>query len=408
MKKIQPLLYIAFVVMLLISCKKTEEITELKTGFWKGEITAQEQQLPFIFEINKEQENFKINLHDGDNIIELNEVTVKNDSVFFTMHIFDIDVKAKINGNSLQGTYTKNYADDYILPFKATYGIEKRVENESLSRKFDGKWDVKLHREDGTDNNTIGIFKTINDQFKGTIMTKTGDYRFLEGYSDEKRFTLYAFDGNHLFVFKAELESDSIFKGDFWSGKTFHQKFTGMKNQNAELPDPDKLTFLKEGYNRIEFSFPGLDGNTISLSDEKYQDKVVVIQLFGTWCPNCMDETKFFNEWFDKNRDRGVEILGLAYEVKDDYEYAKSRVQKMIDTYDIKYDFAIAGTSDKGNAAKTLPMLNHVMSFPTSIVIDKTGKVRKIHTGFYGPATGDYYLNYVEEFNKFMDKLLAE
>ena len=156
--KIQPLLYIAFVVMLLISCKKTEEITELKTGFWKGEITAQEQQLPFIFEINKEQENFKINLHDGDNIIELNEVTVKNDSVFFTMHIFDIDVKAKINGNSLQGTYTKNYADDYILPFKATYGIEKRVENESLSRKFDGKWDVKLHREDGTDNNTIGIF----------------------------------------------------------------------------------------------------------------------------------------------------------------------------------------------------------------------------------------------------------
>jgi hypothetical protein len=53
-------------------------------------------------------------------------------------------------------------------------------------------------------------------------------------------------------------------------------------------------------------------------------------------------------------------------------------------------------------------MLNHVISFPTTIIIDKKGKVRNIHTGFSGPATGDYYLDYITEFNHLIDELLAE
>ena len=121
-----------------------------------------------------------------------------------------------------------------------------------------------------------------------------------------------------------------------------------------------------------------------------------------------MDETKFYKEWFDENKDRGVEIIGLAYEVKDDFEYAKSRVQKMKEKLHVNYDFVIAGTSNNVEASKTLPMLNHIMSFPTSIILDKKGNVRSIHTGFSGPATGDYYLKYMQEFNHLMDGLLAE
>ena len=264
-----------------------------------------------------------------------------------------------------------------------------------------------MHKDDGTDNNTIGIFKTENNLLKGTILTKTGDYRFLEGSSENGKFTLYSFDGNHLFIFKAELEGDTL-KGDFWSGKTFHQKFTGVRDENATLPDASKLTYLKEGYDKIEFSFPDLDGKQVTLNDPKYEDKVVVLQIFGTWCPNCMDETKFYKEWFDENKDRGVEIIGLAYEVKDDFEYAKSRVQKMKEKLHVNYDFVIAGTSNNVEASKTLPMLNHIMSFPTSIILDKKGNVRSIHTGFSGPATGDYYLKYMQEFNHLMDGLLAE
>ncbi|MCF6279185.1 MAG: TlpA family protein disulfide reductase [Flavobacteriaceae bacterium] len=407
MKKYQSYLLLFFSFFFILSCKTEKEETNLKTGFWRGEITIQNQQLPFIFEVFKDNENFKINLHDGDNIIELNEVKVVKDSVFFTMHIFDIDVKAKINNNSLSGDYTKNYAKDYVLPFKAVFGKTARIDNAISNSKFDGKWDVSFHKDNGTDKKAIGLFKTEDNKIKGTILTKTGDYRFLDGTTDGNNFTLYGFDGNHLYIFKATLENDTI-KGDYWSGKTLHQKFTGYKNENASLPDANKLTYLKKGYDKIEFSFPDLDGNQVTLNDPKYKDKVVILQVFGTWCPNCMDETKFYTKWYDKNKNRGVEIIGLAYEVKDDFEYAKARVQKMKDTYNVDYDFLIAGTSKRGNASKSLPMLNHIMSFPTSIIIDRKGKVRSIHTGFSGPATGDYYLHYVEEFNTLMDTLLSE
>ena len=151
-----------------------------------------------------------------------------------------------------------------------------------------------------------------------------------------------------------------------------------------------------------------MDGNQVTLNNAKYQDKVVILQIFGTWCPNCMDETIFFKEWLDNHKKSNVEIIGLAYENKPDFEYAKKRVEKMKEKLEVSYDFVIAGTSSSMAAGKTLPMLNHVMSFPTSIIIDKMGKVRKIHTGFSGPATGDYYLEYTKEFNSLMSELIAE
>ncbi len=393
--------------LLLISCKNEPKTPTLKTGFWRGEITIQKQQVPFVFEIVQNKNKYKINLHDGDNIIELDEVTVANDSLFFTLHIFDIDVKAKIGENNLNGTYTKNYADNYVLPFKATFGKKQRIDNPTTTTKFNGTWSFKFEGDDDN-NKKVALLKADGNSLKGSILSKTGDYRFLEGTSTNNEFTLYAFDGNHLFIFKAQLENDSVFKGEYWSGKTAHKKFTAIRDDTATLPDANSLTYLKDGFDSIEFSFPDLDGNLISLNDSKYQNKVVVLQLFGTWCPNCMDETKFLTKWYDKNKNRGVEIIGLGYEIKDNFDYAKKRVQKMKDKYQIGYDFVIAGTSKSGNAAKSLPMLNHVMSFPTAIIIDKKGKVRNIHTGFSGPATGDYYLDYIQEFNSLMDELLAE
>ncbi len=407
MNKINLYIVLFFSFFIFFSCSSEKKSQKLKTGFWRGEINVQNHQVPFIFEVFKDGDSFKIKLHDSDNMIAINEVTVKNDSVIFPMHIFDATIKAKINGNSLSGVYTKNYVDDYILPFKATFGKNERLDKMTSNKTFDGKWSINFLENDGTTNQTIGLFKTKKNKLKGTILTKTGDYRFLEGTTDDNKFTLYAFDGNHAFVFKATFENDTL-KGDFWSGKSYHQKFIGYKNENASLPNPNKLTYLKEGYDKIEFSFPNLDGKLITLNNPKYKNKVVILQVFGTWCPNCMDETKFYSKWYDKNKNRGVEIIGLAYEAKDDFEYAKARVQKVIKNYNVQYDYLIAGTSNKDAASKSLPMLNHIMSFPTSIIIDKKGKVRSIHTGFSGPATGDYYIKHVKEFNELMDTLLNE
>jgi hypothetical protein len=121
-----------------------------------------------------------------------------------------------------------------------------------------------------------------------------------------------------------------------------------------------------------------------------------------------MDETKFLKQWYDNNKDRGVEIIGLAYERKPDFTYASDRVKKMIEKFDVRYDFVIAGTHDKVKASETLPMLNQVVAFPTTIFIGKDGKVKKIHTGFSGPGTGKYYEQFIQHFNETVNELLSE
>ncbi|PHQ57038.1 MAG: alkyl hydroperoxide reductase [Lutibacter sp.] len=404
------MLKIYTLILFLISVACTTEVkkTTLNAGMWRGEIAMQHKTLPFNFEVIKNYENYQITLINGNEKLILDNVKVTKDSVFFTMHIFDIDIKAKINGNILEGIYVKNYVDDYTLPFKAAFEKNNRVDKAQSNSKFDGKWDMTFTNKNGETSKGIGIFKKENNNLVGTILTPTGDYRYLEGFSTGPDFTLYSFDGNHAFIFEASLENETTLQGDFWSGKSFHESFTAVKNEYIELPNANELTYLKEGYNKIEFSFPDLNGNLVSLSDKKYNNKVIILQIFGTWCPNCMDETKFFSKWYSENKQRGVEIIGLAFEAKNDFNYAKKRVQKMKDRLNIEYDFLIAGTSNKNEASKKLPMLNKIMSFPTSIFIDKKGNVRNIHTGFSGPATGDYYLKFIDEFNFLMDELLKE
>ncbi len=400
-------LYAFIFALAFISCTNNTKKQPLKTGIWRGEISMQNKIVPFNFEIKKNDSTYTIDLINGGETLDLGTAITRNDSLFFSLHIFDIDIKAKIKDTILEGVYVKNYATNYILPFKATFGKKNRVDTLESSTLFDGKWDVTFIGKNNETSKAIGLFNKKGDMLTGTFLTPTGDYRFLDGFTKNNTFTLYSFDGNHAFIFEATIKNDTL-KGDFWSGKTFHEKFIAVRDENVTLPDPNKLTFLKEGYDKIEFSFPDLNKKMVSLTDDKYKNKVVILQIFGTWCPNCMDETKFYTKWYNENKDRGVEIIGLAYEIKDDFDYAKKRVEKMKKQLHVNYDFLIAGTSSNGAAAKTLPMLNHIMSFPTTIIIDKKGKVRKIHTGFSGPATGDYYQKFIDEFNHTIDKLLEE
>ncbi len=391
-----------------ISCEEKPTGQGLKTGIWRGEISTQGQKIPFNFVISKEKKKFKIDLINGKETIGLDEVFLLDDTLSFNLHIFDAEIKAKVNDDKLSGYFIKNYSTDYKLPFTAEFNLKGRFDYSQSSNKFDGKWETVFTKKDSSKVRAIGLVQKNDSIINGTFLTATGDYRYLDGYSVKDTMFLYSFDGNHLYKFKIVSQNDSILKGEFWSGREGYRTFVSKKNINAKLPDPYSLTFLKEGYDKINFSFPNLDGELVSLSDEKYKGKVVIVQIFGTWCPNCMDETKFYSKWYEKNKDRGVEIIGLAYETKPDFDYAKSRVETMIKQLNVEYDFLIAGTSNNESASKSLPMLNQVISFPTSIIIDKKGKVQRIHTGFTGPATGEYYEEFVEDFNVFMNNLILE
>ena len=383
---------------------------EIKSGIWRGVIELQGQQLPFNFEVLKDTSGYKVNLINASEKILLDEISIVGDSIDMVLHIFDAGLRAKISENSLEGFYYKNYDKSFKFPFHATFGDDytfKKVTDQSTS-DFYGKYAVQFITDKKDTIVSVGIFNQNGNYAEGTFLTPTGDYRYLEGNVVNNKLHLSTFDGNHAFLFIAEKKDDSTLVGDYWSGKSSHETWTAVKNDNAVMPNAEALTFLKEGYDKIEFSFPDLNKNMISPSDEKFKDKVLILQIFGTWCPNCMDETKFLSQWYKDNKDRGIEILGLAYERKADFEYASTRVKKMKDRLKVDYDFVIAGTDDKEKASETLPMLNEVLAFPTTIFIGKDGKVKHIRTGFEGPGTGIYYEQFKERFNQVVNELLTE
>lgn len=156
--------------------------------------------------------------------------------------------------------------------------------------------------------------------------------------------------------------------------------------------------------------FPDANGNMVSLDDERFKNKVVLIQLFGTWCPNCLDESKYYTEFYNNHKNEDLEIVGLAFEYVKTEEEAFNNIKRLQERVGIDYPILLAqiGSTSKVKAQEKLPMLNHVLSYPTTIFIDKTGKVRKIHTGFNGPATGDEFVEFKKKFVEFLGELLKE
>lgn len=393
---------------LLITCTQKPS---LKPGIWRGILEIQGEQLPFNFEAKEDESgSYDVIIHNGEERLMLDEVTFQGDSVNIVMHVFDAYLRAAVKGDSLVGLFNLNYNPSYKVPFKARFGQDFRFivpAANSVTKDFTGKYEVQFFNAKDT-SRAIALISQSGTSATGSFLTSTGDYRYLEGSIINDTLHLSTFDGNHLYVFEITKPNDSTLLGGHWLGKSRFRNWAGKKNENAKLPDAESLTYLKEGYDKIEFSFPDVNGNKVSLADDRFKNKVVIVQMSGTWCPTCMDETKFLAPWYDANKDRGVEIVGLAYERKPDFTYASERVKKMKAKFNVNYEFLIAGVDDTAKASETLPMLNRVIGFPTTLFIGKDGKVKHIHTGFEGPATGIYYEQFKERFNQIVNELLAE
>ncbi len=399
------------VVSLLLFVSSFAQDANIKTGVWKGVLQLNDStQLPFNFQVKA----LSLEIINADERIVVDEIKFFGDSVFIKMPVFDSEFRVQMIGDTLMKGSWINHAkkDKSIIPFHAKHGNYYLFYSKTDYLKqidISGKWETVFSPKTKNSNDALGIFKMKDIHITGTFLTETGDYRFLEGeQSAFDKISLSCFDGSHAFLFTGEVKGDSIVNGHFYSGSHWHEPWVAVRNDKFELRNPDSLTYLKPGYSKVDFSFKNLEGKTVSLSDEKYKNKVVIVQLTGTWCPNCMDETKFLAPFYEKYKKQGLEIVALAFERTDDFAKAVSNVQRTKNKFNVNYDFLITMKTGAQQASEALPMLNAVMAFPTTIYIDKKGNVRKIYTGFSGPATGDAYTKFVEETTLFVEKMLKE
>ena len=401
------------VVVLSIFFSCSEEKNKLPAeGIWLAEMEVMDHQiLPFNFKIRKSAtRGVSMEIYNAEEVIAVDEVLIDGDSIKIKTPVFEGYIAGTFTENRMEGQFIKESLDR-IVPFQAKFGEEKRFTNtEAATTDISGIWEADFDLNSENDPyKAKGIFTQKNGRVTGTFRTATGDYRYLDGVMDGDSLKISAFDGAHAFLFSAKA-TDSSLNGAFYSGNHAKEIFVAKRNKDFELPNADSLTFLKKGYDKVEFSFPDASGKMVSLSDDRFKNKVVLVQIMGTWCPNCLDESKYYVNYLKNNTNGDFEIIALAFEYAKTEEKAFNSIQRLRDRIGVEYPILLAqtGTSDKKLANDKLPMLNHVLSYPTSIFIDKKGAVRKIHTGFNGPATGEKFIEFKNDFEAFVEKLLTE
>jgi thiol-disulfide isomerase/thioredoxin len=400
--------FFLFAFLLLFSSAHAQKELPLRAGNWLGIIQLNDStQLPFYFNAVYTNGKLGIEISNADEHILVDEVFVSTDSLIFKMPVFDSEFRCKNYFGSLKGVWINHARKDHqVLSFSAKQELRPNY-LKTGTEGLDGKWEVTFSPGKADSSKAIGLFKQDHSRLSGTFLTETGDYRYLEGRVGTSMIQLSCFDGSHAYLFRAVLKSGKL-EGDFYSGATGYEKWLGVRNEHFQLRNPDSLTFLRKGFDRIDFSFKNSSGHTVSLRDSKFRNKVVIIQIMGSWCPNCMDETKYLAGLYEKYQPQGIEIEALAFERTSDQIKAYENLSRLKKRFGADYEFLVTGLNGSAQASQALPMLNAVMAFPTTIYIDKKGRVRKVYTGFSGPATGIYYDKFKEETDLFVSKLLAE
>jgi thiol-disulfide isomerase/thioredoxin len=390
----------------------SSQSTGVKLGSYRVVLKTPGGELPFGLDLVQKDAGVVGYLVNGQERLLLSEVKIDGAHLEIRMPGYENVLTADAVGDQLRGEIflVKLGDKNQHVPLEATLGENYRffaspaTDNADLS----GRWAVTFTEEGGAAEVAVGEFSQAHDAVSGTFLTTTGDHRFLAGQVKGDQVYLSTFDGAHVFLYKAQLMPDGTLAGDFWSGLAYHEKWTARRDAAAALPDAYGLTAMRPGIRHFDFAFPDLSGTTVSSKDPQFRGKVLIVALAGSWCPNCHDEAAFLAPLYKDYRAKGLEIVSLMFEHFGDFPRAAEATQRFRQHYGIEYTTLIAGISDKDDAAKRLPMLKSFVAFPTTIFIDRKGNVRKIHTGYSGPATGDHYVQFVNEVRATLDQLLAE
>lgn len=409
MKKVS-LLVCLFTLLHLVGTAQSKKISVTR---WRATIQTKGGELPFGLEVQpRAKQRYTVYILNASERLQTDEATLVGDSLVIPIAMFDAELVAKLTPTTMTGFYRRNKGRKTFAEttFSATlgYGYRFRTNRMAILGNVTGKWNARFTNPETQKTSTaVGTFQQKGTDVVGSFLTTTGDYRFLDGSMRGDSLFVSTFDGSNAYLLKAKVVGKKM-TGTFYSGIKGIRSFEAEQDDKAALPDLNKITFLKKGYDKVSFAFPDDKGNVVSLADPAFKDKVVVVQILGSWCPNCMDEINYLVPFYQQYKAKGVEIVGLAYEKTLDTTFFRGKMNLLRKRLKVTYPLLQAGLNSSESATESLPMLNQVIGFPTSIIIDKKGVVREIHTGFTGPGTGNYYTEWVKHFEGLIDTLVKE
>ena len=403
---------LASVVLLGAGLTGCQPPTKLVPGVYRATLSVPGGDLPFGFSIEMYAGKPIVYLRNGDESVTVSEIDHSGRRIVLRMPGYANTIEMTGDGSGYRGdaVMVRPGGKSVRLPFNASAGATYRFFPTPTENplRVDGRWAITIGTTPGTTLPAIGEFRQDGAHVVGTIIDPTGDHRYLEGEVHGNEVLLSRFDGGSAYLYHATLSPDGTLQGKWWSGAWSVDDISGHRDDGATLQDPAEAAAAAHAAERFAFTFPDLDGKPVSFSDSRFRGKVVIVALGGSWCPNCHDEAVFLAPLYRALAPQGLEIVFLEFEHFGDFAAAAATNRRFATQFGIHWPVLIAGISEKDDAAAKLPMLGRVYAFPTTVVLDRKGNVRKVHSGFSGPATGQHYEDFQKEFTGLLHTLLDE
>jgi peroxiredoxin len=381
-------------------------------GTYRAVVSTDGGDLPFGLDLVREDGGLVAYLVNGPERVRATGVTLEDGNLAIQMPGYQNRIEATFKDDRFEGTLSILRPRGVVreLRLVAMPGESWRFfpKPDAAPVDFSGRWALTFRDEDGGESAAIAELAQDGHVVNGTVLRQSGDDRYIAGEARGDTLFLSRFDGGTAYLYLARLGSDGVLAGEQFTGGGSRESFSGRRDPAAKLDNPAERSVLKPGVDRLEFSFPDMDGNLQRYPDARHAGKVVLVTVGGSWCPNCHDEAEFLKELLASREARGLEVIQLMFERTTDFAGSAKAARDFADKFSIDYPVLIAGTVTDDDVLKKLPQVAAFKAYPTLFIIDRKGIVREIHTGFAGPATGSHHDEQNRELTEYVDSLLAE
>jgi len=404
MKRTMPLLFVAALLALAALPARVE--AQSISGLWDASVVVSGGiEVPFRFEIAGSGKAIKGSFFNGDEKVTSTTGSFENGALILSFDEYGTKVEATFKDGRLDGQYSRG-TRGAPYPFQAKRFAPAPVGDAPIPA-IAGLWNVQVGKSSKGEEAWQLIVRQSGAEASAAILRVDGDTGTLTGTYRDGKFVLSHFSGARPLRLELTPGSD----GTLSVVQNKDNPFTAVRADQARakgLPqpsDPSRFTSVKDPTEPFRFSFPDLSGRVVSNTDEKFRGKVVIVSISGSWCPNCHDEAPFLGELYKKYRSRGLEIVSLSFEEEAQLKNPV-RLRAFMKRYGIEYTVLIPG--EPKELAERVPQGVNLSSFPTTFFIGRDGRVRAVHAGFPGKASGEFHTQAKEESTATVERLLAE
>jgi thiol-disulfide isomerase/thioredoxin len=384
---------------------------QIKSGLWDGTIKYDQLSIPFKFEISGQGDQIRGSFFNGDIPIGSTGGRLTGKSLSLNFDHLGSKLEAIVDGETIKGTFGGKRGGLHEVEL---HPHREAAVEDVKAPQIGGVWDIPTESRKG-EHAWRFIVRQDGAKASAAILRVDGDTGLLTGAFHEGKFSLSHFDGGRPEVMEirpkenGSLEVGSLevmLRGPRGAPAVYTAvKPTVAKEQGIAPSDFTTHTGVKDPNEVFAFSFPDLHGKPVSNTDAKFRDKVLIVNVTGSWCPNCNDEAPYLVELYKRYRALGLEIVALDFEDADERK-DPARLPAFIHHYGIDYTYLLAGDTSELN--DKIPQGRNLNSWPTTFFIGRDGKVKATHAGFAGEASGPFHEELQKEYTSTIERLLSE